>query len=110
MGAIERFANVLAPLRDQVFNIGDSVSIFYDLTGPLIAFNRNGSIFMNLRPFEEWRTFDFSLMQYTHAPTDAYFAVDDKQVAAGSYSDAMIFYYFVFGHEIAHNLVNVHVS
>lgn len=69
LGAIERFANVLAPLGDQVFNIGDSVSIFYDLTGPLIAFNRNGSIFMNLRPFEEWRTFDSILAQYllTHS-------------------------------------------
>lgn len=52
---IERLANILTLLRDQVFKIGDSVSIFYDLDGPLIAFNRNGSIFVNLRVYEQWR-------------------------------------------------------
>lgn len=54
---IERFTNILTPLRDQVFKIGDSISIFYDLDGPLIAFNRGGSIFVNLRVYEQWREF-----------------------------------------------------
>jgi hypothetical protein len=37
-GTIERFANILTPLRDQIYKIRqDSVSIFYDLSGPLIA-------------------------------------------------------------------------
>ncbi|KAF8307878.1 hypothetical protein DL93DRAFT_2064506 [Clavulina sp. PMI_390] len=85
--SIERFANILTPLRDQVFKIGDSISIFYDVAGPLIAFNRKGSIFVNLRPFEQYH---------------------DQQVARGEYSDAMSFWYFTFGHEIAHNLVDVH--
>ena len=55
LAVIERFANILTLLRDQVFKIGDSVSMFYDLDGPLIAFNRNGSIFVNLRVYEQWR-------------------------------------------------------
>ena len=32
-----------------------SLHIFYDLAGELIAFNRNASIFLNLRYFEAWR-------------------------------------------------------
>lgn len=32
-----------------------SLHIFYDLGGDLIAFNRNASLFLNLRYFEEWR-------------------------------------------------------
>lgn len=55
LAAIERFADILTLLRDQIFKIGDSVSIFYDSDGPLIAFNRNGSIFVNLRVYEQWR-------------------------------------------------------
>lgn len=32
-----------------------TLHIFYDVAGDLIAFNRNASIFLNLRFFEAWR-------------------------------------------------------
>jgi hypothetical protein len=34
-----------------------SLHIFFDLEGGLIAFNRNGSVFLNLRYYECWRKF-----------------------------------------------------
>ncbi|THU91523.1 hypothetical protein K435DRAFT_759191 [Dendrothele bispora CBS 962.96] len=66
-----------------------SMHIFYDLGGGLIAFNRNGSIFLNLRYFEAWH---------------------DADVAAGNTSAAYISWFFTLAHEIAHNLVQPHNS
>ena len=52
---IVRFGDlVLRPLI-KLYNIpSTSVHIFYDRAGPLIAFNRNGSLFLNLRYYEAW--------------------------------------------------------
>lgn len=66
-----------------------SLHIFYDLGGDLIAFNRNASLFLNLRYFEEWHFQDVSN--------------DDP-------SSALISWYFTLAHEIAHNLVQPHNS
>jgi len=82
---IQRFENILTLLRDKVYKIENSaVSIFYDFDGPLIAFNRDGCIFVNLRVYKQWY---------------------DKFWGG---NEAISFYYFVFGHEIAHNLVDAH--
>ena len=52
---IQRFANILTLLRDEVYKIeGSAVSIFYDFDGPLVAFNRDGCIFVNLRVYKQW--------------------------------------------------------
>lgn len=52
---IARFIHVVSPLA-KVYNLPmSSLHIFYDLGGGLIAFNRNASIFLNLRYFEAWR-------------------------------------------------------
>ncbi|KAF5355265.1 hypothetical protein D9758_006047 [Tetrapyrgos nigripes] len=66
-----------------------SMHIFYDLHGGIIAFNRNGSIFLNLRYFESWH---------------------DADVAEGNINTALISWYFTLAHEIAHNLVEPHNS
>jgi hypothetical protein len=51
-----RFIHVLVSLS-QVYELPlTSLHVFYDLKGGLIAFNRNGSIFLNLRYYQEWRT------------------------------------------------------
>jgi hypothetical protein len=55
--SIARFIHVINPLRD-VYNLPQrSLHIFHDTAGDLIAFNRNASLFLNLRFFEAWREF-----------------------------------------------------
>ena len=45
------------PLADVYKLPAASLHIFYDTSGSRIAFNRNGSIFLNLRYYEAWRAF-----------------------------------------------------
>jgi hypothetical protein len=56
-----------------------ALHIFYDAAGPLIAFNRNGSLFVNLRFYLSWH---------------------DEQVQAGDVDDALISNFFSLAHEI----------
>jgi hypothetical protein len=52
---IARFIHVLKPLA-EIYKIPlASLHVFYDQGGEMIAFNRNGSIFLNLRYYEAWR-------------------------------------------------------
>jgi hypothetical protein len=53
--SLARFIHILVSLT-EVFDLPiTSLHVFYDLEGGLIAFNRNGSIFLNLRYYKEWR-------------------------------------------------------
>lgn len=55
--AIARFIHVIQPLA-RVYDLPpSSLHIFYDIAGDLIAFNRNASLFLNLRFFEAWRAY-----------------------------------------------------
>ncbi|KAF8170185.1 hypothetical protein K438DRAFT_1909340 [Mycena galopus ATCC 62051] len=86
---LSRFVPIIGVLA-QVYNLPlTSLHIFYDLEGGLIAFNRNGSIFFNLRYYEAWH---------------------DADVKAGRTQAAYISWYFTLAHEIAHNLVHPHNS
>ncbi|OCH90810.1 hypothetical protein OBBRIDRAFT_834709 [Obba rivulosa] len=86
---IERFVRVIR-VMSQVFALpAASLHIFCDAAGGLVAFNRNASIFLNLRYYEAWH---------------------DEKVKLGNMSEALIFWYFALAHEIAHNLVRVHNS
>lgn len=62
-------------------------NIFWDREGPLIAFNRGGSIFCNARYYEAWH---------------------DTDVVAGRVQDAAISWFFSLAHELAHNLESAH--
>ncbi|KAJ3549086.1 hypothetical protein NM688_g5219 [Phlebia brevispora] len=87
--SIARFIHVLRRLS-EIYNLPlRSIHIFYDTSGGLIAFNRNASLFMNLRFFEAWH---------------------DADVREGRFSQAFISWYFTLAHEIAHNLVQPHNS
>ena len=57
--SIARFIHVMVPIRDLYQLPPTSVHIFCDLAGSTIAFNRNASIFLNLRYFEAWRMYHF---------------------------------------------------
>jgi len=86
---LARFLHVLNPLV-AIYKIPQSsMHIFADNEGQLIAFNRNGSLFMNLRYYEAWH---------------------DRDVQRGDFSKAHISWYFTLAHEIAHNLVHPHNS
>jgi len=87
--SIARFIQVLQPIRDLYRLPPTSVHIFWDLAGGNIAFNRNASIFLNLRYFEAWH---------------------DGQVKNGELVKVYTSWYFTLAHEIAHNLVQPHNS
>ncbi|KAF8972951.1 hypothetical protein BDZ97DRAFT_1778504 [Flammula alnicola] len=56
--SIARFIHIMTPLANIYQLPITNLHIFYDLSGGIIAFNRNGSIFLNLRYFEEWHDAD----------------------------------------------------
>lgn len=62
---LARFIYVVIPLAEIYHLPMTSLHIFYDMAGGLIAFNRNGSVFLNLRYFEAWR--EYFLFRWTTA-------------------------------------------
>jgi hypothetical protein len=88
---IARFIHVITPLG-QIYKLPlTSLHIFYDQGGDLIAFNRNASIFLNLRYYEAWRK-----SPLTHCPgssTNSFLSVDDADVLSGNLSSAYISWY-----------------
>lgn len=87
--SIARFIHVMTSLA-SIYELSlANLHIFYDTSGGLIAFNRDGSIFLNLRYYEAWH---------------------DTEVGQGTMANALISWYFTLAHEIAHNLVQPHNS
>lgn len=60
---LARFIHAVQPLAHIYTLPMTSMHIFYDMAGGLIAFNRNGSIFLNLRYFEAWREYRYVLQR-----------------------------------------------
>ena len=58
-GAIDRFIGVLMPILDLYQLPLAKVHIYYDPAASTVTFNRDGSIFVNLRYYEGWRTYNF---------------------------------------------------
>lgn len=87
--SLARFIHIVTPLANVYSLPMTSLHVFYDLAGGLIAFNRNGSLFLNHRFFEAWH---------------------DQDVKNGDVNQAHISWYFTLAHEIAHNLVQPHNS
>ncbi|KAI5849605.1 hypothetical protein DFP73DRAFT_541210 [Morchella snyderi] len=84
---MNEFSNVLKDLSG-IFGLSiTTLHIFYDEVGNTIAFNTNGSLFCNLR---------------------FYLQLHAKDVTMGDSSQALIYWFVVLCHELAHNLVQVH--
>lgn len=83
------FASVLQDCGNVFALRVDSLHIFYDDNGSTIGFNRKGSIFFNYRYFEN-----------LHLP----------KVQQGDTSEALVYWWVVLCHELAHNLVQDHSS
>ncbi|OOQ91437.1 HATPase c domain protein [Penicillium brasilianum] len=89
---INLFASVLLDCGSIFSMRADSLSIFYDPGGKTIAFNRAGSIFCNYFYFQQLQ--EQSLLQS---------ATPDR-------TDAIVYWWVILCHELAHNLVGDHSS
>jgi hypothetical protein len=89
---INTFASLLVECA-SIFPVRvDSVSVFYDPEGKTIAFNRSGSIFCNFLYFKQLH--EASLLRDP----------------VGGRADALVYWWVIFCHELAHNLVEDHSS
>jgi len=86
---LARFVDVLTPVAELYGLSLTLLHVFYDVAGGPIAFNRDGSIFLNLRYFEAWH---------------------DQDVQKGDSQQAQISWFFTLAHELAHNLIKQHNS
>ena len=86
--ALQRLIDHVYRPVGRVFGVDpQSLSVFCDVSGPSIAFNRGGSIFLNLRYYLAWH---------------------DADVAHGRLAAPLVSVYFTLAHELAHNLVAGH--
>ena len=58
-GVIARFIGVMMPIMNAYQLPLAKVHIYYDPAASTVTFNRDGSIFVNLRYYEGWRTYNF---------------------------------------------------
>ncbi|PNY26469.1 Uncharacterized protein TCAP_03605 [Tolypocladium capitatum] len=93
IGAINSFAALLVEIGGIYSLASRVIHIFYDESGGTIAFNSGGSIFCNLRFFLQ-----------LHA------AQMNRQDPGAAKSEAGTWWWVVFAHELAHNLVSPHNS
>ncbi|KAK0225787.1 hypothetical protein IW262DRAFT_1357858 [Armillaria fumosa] len=87
--SVARFIHVMNILAAVYKLPMENLHIFNEDEGTTVAFNRNGSIFLNLRYYLAWH---------------------DEQVKKGDTNPAIVSWYFTLAHEIAHNLVQPHNS
>ncbi|CAO1625305.1 unnamed protein product [Parajaminaea phylloscopi] len=86
--ALERLINQVYRPVGAIFGLDPrSMHVFVDVSGPTIAFNRGGTIWLNLRYYLAWH---------------------DEAVQRGDLTDALISTYFSVAHEIAHNIEQQH--
>ncbi|KAK5787552.1 hypothetical protein VI817_010049 [Penicillium citrinum] len=89
---INIFASIILDCGSIFSMRADSLSIFYDPGGKTIAFNRAGSIFCNYFYFQQLH--EQPLLQGSNA----------------NRTDAIVYWWVILCHELAHNLVGDHSS
>ncbi|KAN0064579.1 hypothetical protein ACQY0O_002207 [Thecaphora frezii] len=86
--ALERLITRVYKPIGAIFGLDPrSLNVFCDVEGPSIAFNRGGTIYLNLRYYLAWH---------------------DADVQAGRMATPLVSTYFSVAHEIAHNVVSAH--
>ena len=86
-GGFNSFASVMVTIADALHLSRQSLHLFYDEDSATIAFNSNSALFFNYRYFEN-----------LHLPA----------VQQGNDGDAVIYWFVVACHELAHNIVADH--
>ncbi|KAL4801694.1 hypothetical protein BDV18DRAFT_71997 [Aspergillus unguis] len=89
---INMFGQILLDCADVFSLRPDSLSIFYDPLSRAIGFNRAGSIFCNYHYFQQLQEKDVLQNAAQHRP------------------EAMVYWWVILCHELAHNLVGDHSS
>lgn len=84
--AIGRFVQVIEVLTGVYALPKESLHVFYDTGGGLIAFNRNASVFFNLRYWEAWRKCATSLPSYSMVTN----LVDDETARTGDLGAGLV--------------------
>ena len=86
-GGFNFFSSVILAVAEAIHIPRQSLHMFYDEESNTIAFNLNGALFMNYRYFEN-----------LHFP----------DVQQGNTGDAVVYWFVVACHELAHNIVKDH--
>jgi hypothetical protein len=113
--ALELFAGVLRDCARIYALAPTSVHVFCDDRGASIAFNRQGSIFCNFRFFQQLHLRGM-LMQQPQQPQQQQQLVMltpegiAQAVAGGARAEALVYWFVVLAHELAHNIVADHSS
>ncbi|KAJ9654801.1 hypothetical protein H2198_006240 [Neophaeococcomyces mojaviensis] len=95
MTGLLRFAEILKAVG-EVFSLSSKIlNIFFETSGKTIAFNRNGSIFCNYLYFKQ-------LHETQVLGGDA--------MSGNGLEDALVYWWVILCHELAHNLVADHSS
>ncbi|KAJ1919991.1 hypothetical protein H4219_001652 [Mycoemilia scoparia] len=100
---LQRFANVLTKLSSQVFNLPpQAMHIFYDQPGgSVIAFNRNRTLFFNLRYY----------VDLGHDELVTALSGNGRSPSVGALSpltNVYSYWFMIFCHELAHHIVFPH--
>ncbi|KAI8099843.1 uncharacterized protein BX664DRAFT_273355 [Halteromyces radiatus] len=91
---IQRFVHVVTGLANHVFELKlNTLHLYYDTEGPTIAFNKSGSLFLNLRYYLA-----------LHEPT----STTDPAIMLAKRKEALIYWYMTLAHELAHSFVHEH--
>lgn len=88
------FADILKEVGDIFALNPRTLNIFNEVGGKTIAFNRNGSIFCNYLYFKQLH--EAALLQSSNP--------------ASAHADAVVYWWVILCHELAHNLVSDHSS
>lgn len=96
IGGLNAFADLLKA-TGEVFSLSTRIlNIFFETGGKTIAFNRNGSIFCNYLYFKQ-------LHEHQVQASDA-------AASQAGFDDALVYWWVILCHELAHNLVADHSS
>jgi hypothetical protein len=86
---LNRFINILKDFVDVFGLTPKAIHVFYDDHANSVAFNRDGSLFFNLK---------------------FYIGLHDEECKIKPTIDAMTYWFMIFCHELAHNFVKSHDS
>jgi hypothetical protein len=103
--ALTAFASLLKDVASIFALDVRSVNVFFDERGKTIAFNRNGSVFCNYLYFQQLHE---NRMMKQQQPERG-----DRQVQSAlgqARADALVYWWVILCHELAHNLVADHSS
>ncbi|KAG6379359.1 hypothetical protein JVT61DRAFT_11822 [Boletus reticuloceps] len=104
-----RFVDVLTHVAELNGLSLTVLHVFCDVAGGPIAFNRNGSIFLNLRYFEAWHDQDVQNGDPQRAQI-SWYVLFSHRLLSSSMDKRVASRFFTLAHELAHNLIKEHNS